>query len=191
VGRRLGVVRGKEKILVKVGYSEREKERIKENIQLIVEESKFRFNNQKEAWNDLDKKVFYLLSFISLFVGFIIVNNLFNIFSEQTPIIFKLSILLGLAFLFSAGFSLVKIILPTEFKTSASSKDLRELINNNKLHNLKFELIGIYEKMNDDNEKHMNERAKIYYKKVRLTIIGLLLIFISKSLPFLVFIGGK
>ena len=124
-------------------YSGKERERITENIKLIVEEEKFRFNNQKEAWNDLDKKVFYLISFVSLFFGFIIANGLFDNFLNEIPIIFKISLLGGLVFLFVAGFSLIRIILPSEFKTGASTRDLLTIVHENKLQNIKFELISI------------------------------------------------
>src|SRR3989338_3957037 len=123
-------------------YSGKERERITENIKLIVEEEKFRFNNQKEAWNDLDKKVFYLISFVSLFFGFIIANGLFDTFLNEIPVIFKISLLGGLVFLFVAGFSLIRIILPSEFKTGASTRDLLTIVNENKLQNIKFELIS-------------------------------------------------
>ena len=57
-------------------FNKEEKERIDENIHLILSETKHRFEHQKEAWRDLSKKVFYLLGFISLFVGFIIADDL-------------------------------------------------------------------------------------------------------------------
>lgn len=59
-------------------FTSRERDRIDENLDLILIEAKARFNNQKDAWNDLDRKVFYMLGFVSIFVGFIVSNNLLD-----------------------------------------------------------------------------------------------------------------
>jgi len=172
-------------------YTKRESNRITENINNILKESKFRFNNQNEAWNDLDKKIFYMLGFASLFIGFIIVNDLFDIFSQDISIIFKIFLLSGLILIFIASYLLIKIILPAEFKTSASVKDLLNSLNQNRLFNSKFHLINIYEKMNNDNNVRLNKRAEIFKISAYLILSGLFLIILSKSQLIISFLFGQ
>lgn len=168
------------KIMVKK-YSISEKARITENANLILREAVISFNNQKEVWNDIDKKVFYILGFTSVFITFILVNDLLSIFSQDLPVIFKFSLIAGLIFIFYASYILLKIITPTEFKISASVKDLRQTMEKNKLFNAKFKLINAYESMNNDNNKKINLRAKKLQRCIRLLLVGLLFILFSKS----------
>jgi len=164
-----------------VFFNKKENKRIAENVSLILKESRFRFNIQKEAWNDLDKKTFYLISFISIFVGFIVVNDLFKLFEYEIPFIFKLSLLIGLFLLAIATHNLIRIVLPTEFKTSASINDLLDNYSKNKLFNAKFHLINIYERMNRDNKNILFRRAFIFKLSLYYLLLGLLFILFSKS----------
>jgi hypothetical protein len=171
-----------------VEYNDKQRERIKENVHLLLNETKFRFNNQKEAWNDLDKKVFFLLGFLSLFVSFIIVDNLLDIFSKAESHFFKICLILGLVCIYIAAYRCVKIIVPTEFKISASVKDLHREMNKNKLFNAKFDLISAYEKMNEDNKNIINRRALLFKSCLYYTLLGLILIIISKSQSLILFL---
>jgi len=171
-----------------VNYSKEQKARITENINLIINESKFRFNNIKEAWNDLERKMFYLLGFISIFVTFIIVNNLFNLLEENIPLILKLFLLVGLILIFCAGYKLVSVLLPVAFESSASATDLLNAMKKNRLVNAKFELINIYQKINDDNRSKLMHKAETFKTSAYFVLLGLLLILLAKSYNLIKFL---
>ena len=169
-------------------YTKKQKERISQNLDLILQEARIRFENQKEVWDNRNKKTFYLLGFVSLFVGFIVVNGLLELFLDPINIFFKWSLLLGLVSLFVAGISLIRIISPIEFGISASVADLRKNMNKNKLFNAKFHLIKSYEKMNQENGKRIKNRANLFTKALYWVLIGLMAIILAKFEPVVKFI---
>lgn len=163
-------------------------DRVKENLNYILDESKFRFNSTKEAWRDLETKAFVLLGFVPLFIGFIVVNDLLDVFATETATVYKLSLLCGIILVLISGLRLVGLILPEPFKTSASDRDMLNIMKKNKLFNAKGRLIQIYIQMNDDNKMRMSERADVLRGSAYLLLIGTILVLLSKAQPFMYFL---